>query len=190
MGNREDLLRGARETLLESGYAGATAREITRRAGTSLAAIGYHFGATQTLLHEAIADGFREWRSRLAEVIARADGAPEAALASVGREVDRLFAEDRSFFTVFLEALALADRTDDVRRQAAANYEDDRDGVGKLRAAIRGRAAADDRVLASVLLAVVDGLFIQHLLDPSAAPPPSEALALLAPMILGVPAVS
>src|SRR5687767_7395211 len=120
MGNREDLLRGARETLLDCGYAGATAREITRRAGTSLAAIGYHFGSTQSLLHEAIADGFREWRSRLGEVVGRADGAPEAALASVGTEIDRLFAEDRSFFTVFLEALVLADRTDEVRRQAAA----------------------------------------------------------------------
>lgn len=184
MGNREDLLRGAKETLLECGYAGATAREITRRAGTSLAAIGYHFGSTETLLHEAIADGFQEWRSRLAEVVARADGTPGTALASVGKEVDRLFAEDRRFFTVFLEALALADRTDEVRGQAAGSYEDDREGIGRLCAAIRGGAAANDRLVASVLLAVVDGLFIQHLLDPSAAPPPSEALALLAPLIL------
>jgi AcrR family transcriptional regulator len=188
MGNREELLRGAREALLECGYAGATAREISSRAGTSLAAIGYHFGGTQPLLHEAIAEGFREWRAQLGEVMALADDDPEAALSSIGKELDRFFLEDRGFFTVFLEAMVLAERTEDVRRQGAASYEEDRVGVANLVAAVRGDGSPPDRTLASALMAVVDGLFIQHLLDPQGAPAPRDVLALFVPIILGDPA--
>jgi AcrR family transcriptional regulator len=54
---------------MDKGYAGTTARDIAGRAGTSLAAIGYHFGSTDQLLHEAIADGFRLWRDKTAAVL-------------------------------------------------------------------------------------------------------------------------
>ena len=37
MGNREDLLAGARRVILEQGVAKATAREIANAAGVSLA---------------------------------------------------------------------------------------------------------------------------------------------------------
>ncbi|MEA2498051.1 MAG: hypothetical protein QOH26_456, partial [Actinomycetota bacterium] len=50
MGNREALLEGALEALLDKGYAATTARDIAARSRTSLAAIGYHFGSTEQLL--------------------------------------------------------------------------------------------------------------------------------------------
>ncbi|MGH4006514.1 MAG: TetR family transcriptional regulator, partial [Pseudonocardiaceae bacterium] len=44
MGNREDLLAGAKRCLYEKGYGRTTARDIAAAAGgVSLAAIGYHF---------------------------------------------------------------------------------------------------------------------------------------------------
>jgi AcrR family transcriptional regulator len=54
MGNREDLLAGARRVILEKGVAGATARDIAGAAGVSLAAIGYHFGSKERLITEAL----------------------------------------------------------------------------------------------------------------------------------------
>ena len=185
MGNRDDLLAGALHCLLEQGYAATTARAIVARSGTSLAAIGYHFGSTEALLHEAIGEGFRRWRARMAAVLERRAGeAPERLVAAIGEELTRLFAEERPLFHVFLEAVALADRSEDVQRQAAAGYAEDRAGVAALVAAIRGEARGDDAVLASVLLAVVDGLLIQHLLSPADAPSPQEVLELLAPLIV------
>ncbi|GAB2513136.1 TetR/AcrR family transcriptional regulator [Nocardia heshunensis] len=58
MGNREDLLEGARQAVLERGLAKVTARDIAKAAGVSLAAIGYHFGSKDQLVTEAITMGF------------------------------------------------------------------------------------------------------------------------------------
>ncbi|MEU7765178.1 helix-turn-helix domain-containing protein [Nocardia sp. NPDC049190] len=57
MGNREDLLEGARKAILELGLAKVTARDIASAAGVSLAAIGYHFGSKDRLVSEAITEG-------------------------------------------------------------------------------------------------------------------------------------
>ncbi|RMI34320.1 TetR/AcrR family transcriptional regulator [Nocardia stercoris] len=54
MGNREDLLEGARKAILERGIAKVTARDIAAQAGVSLAAIGYHFGSKDKLVNQAI----------------------------------------------------------------------------------------------------------------------------------------
>lgn len=56
MGNREDLLAGARRVILERGIAKATARDIATASGVSLAAIGYHFGSKDGLIAEALVD--------------------------------------------------------------------------------------------------------------------------------------
>ncbi|MFF2550444.1 TetR/AcrR family transcriptional regulator [Nocardia sp. NPDC058058] len=57
MGNREDLLTGARKAILERGMAKVTARDIATAAGVSLAAIGYHFGSKDRLVMEALTEG-------------------------------------------------------------------------------------------------------------------------------------
>ncbi|WP_405137951.1 TetR/AcrR family transcriptional regulator [Nocardia sp. NBC_01388] len=57
MGNREDLLTGARQAILDRGLAKVTARDIANAAGVSLAAIGYHFGSKDRLVMEALTLG-------------------------------------------------------------------------------------------------------------------------------------
>ncbi|WP_330180565.1 TetR/AcrR family transcriptional regulator [Nocardia sp. NBC_01503] len=57
MGNREDLLMGARKAVLERGLAKVTARDIANAAGVSLAAIGYHFGSKDHLVMQALTEG-------------------------------------------------------------------------------------------------------------------------------------
>jgi AcrR family transcriptional regulator len=191
VGNRDALLAGALECLMEDGYARSTARAITARAGTSLAAIGYHFGSTEHLLHEAIAEGFRQWRTRLALVLEEHEGAaPGELVGIIGDELTRLFVEDRRLLIVFVEALALAERSDDVQAQAAAGYVEDRLGVAGLLERVRGRRRGDEPVVGSMLLAVVDGLVIQHLLNPDDAPSPRQVLDVLAPVITGGPSLA
>lgn len=56
MGNREDLLAGARKVIIERGIAKTTARDIAAAAGVSLAAIGYHFGSKDRLVTEALVE--------------------------------------------------------------------------------------------------------------------------------------
>lgn len=186
MGNRDALLSSALDCLAEKGYAGTTARDIAGRAGTSLAAIGYHFRSTEQLLAAAIAEGFERWRGELGATLDAHQGLPpERLVAAVGDELTRLFRDERSLFVVFLEGLALTPRSEAVRVKAAEAYEEDRRAVVTLLRAIRGAARADEEVAASTLLAVVDGLFVQHLISPDDAPSPRAVFDLLAPIIAG-----
>lgn len=78
MGNREDLLAGALRCIREKGYARTTARDIAAAAGTSLAAIGYHFGSKEALLNEAMFAAFDSWGQALAG--AQPDAATDDAI--------------------------------------------------------------------------------------------------------------
>ena len=48
-GSKERILRAATEVFAEHGFAHGTTREISRRAGTNIAAINYHFGSKEQL---------------------------------------------------------------------------------------------------------------------------------------------
>lgn len=65
MGNKEKLLDGALECLLDKGYARTTARDVASAAGVSLAAIGYHFGTTDALLNAALDRALEGWGATL-----------------------------------------------------------------------------------------------------------------------------
>src|SRR5699024_10026310 len=69
MGNREKLLAGARQCLLEKGYVQTTARDIANASGVSVTAICYHFGIKEGLLQEAMIEANIEWGQRLARVV-------------------------------------------------------------------------------------------------------------------------
>src|SRR5690606_38768776 len=51
MGQRQDLLAGAKRCIAEKGYSRTTARDIPAASGANLAAIGYHFGSKEALLN-------------------------------------------------------------------------------------------------------------------------------------------
>lgn len=69
VGNREELLAGARKCLLEKGYVQTTARDIASASGVSLAAIGYHFGTKEALLQEAMVEANIEWGERIKNAV-------------------------------------------------------------------------------------------------------------------------
>lgn len=186
MGNKEALLRGAYRCLLENGYAATTARDVAGEAGTSLAAIGYHFGSTDHLLQEAIAEGFRSWRQRLTEVLSANSGLESVQiLRALGEELATLLEEHRPLLRVFLETLAMGDRAPDVHEHAAALYREERAGVAALVRAIRGEHGEDESLVASILQAAVDGLIVQTVVDPADAPSAVDFLDALTPLIVG-----
>ena len=69
MGNKEKLLDGALECLLDKGYARTTARDVAAAAGVSLAAIGYHFGTTDALLNAALDRAMESWGAALEDAL-------------------------------------------------------------------------------------------------------------------------
>ena len=181
MGHREDLLTAARKCLEEKGYARTTARDLVAESGTNLASIGYHFGSKDALLNQAIVDAFEDWTD---EVVSRSvegrEGAPLEAMAASWVETLESFDRNRPLLVAFVEALAQAERTPELRDQLAAHYQRCRETVAQTVAESLGEAeGVDTQAVASFLMAVCDGFILQWLLDPTAIPSGEELVASL-----------
>lgn len=184
MGHREALLAGARQCLQQRGYARTTARDLVAASGTNLASIGYHFGSKEALLNEAIGDAMEEWSERLGKVaFADPQARPLARLrASWGALVDG-FAGQRPLLVAFVEALAQAERSPELRERLSGCYERVRRAVTELIVEAATADIADHtgelpeptaRMMATMLIAVSDGLAVQWLLDPQRMPEGAE----------------
>lgn len=178
--HRERLLDGALQCLRTKGYARTTARDIAAAASSNLGSIGYHFGSKEALLNEAIRVGFAGWVDRLEELaFAEPTATPLERVQAAWIGLTDTFAEYRALMTAFIEALAQADRSSDVRDQRAELYEETRSTVARmLRASIGDAELAEDHVrgFVSALCAVADGLLLQWLVDPERTPSAQEVI--------------
>src|SRR5256885_13089331 len=154
MGHREDLLTAARSCLEEKGYARTTARDLVAESGTNLASIGYHFGSKDALLNQAIVDAFEDWTE---EVVSRSvegrEGAPLEAMAASWVETLESFDRNRPLLVAFVEALAQAERTPELREQLAAHYQRCRDTLAQTVADSLGAVeGVDSQAVSPILL--------------------------------------
>ena len=183
MGHREQLLAAARQLLEDKGYAHITARDLVAASGTNLASIGYHFGSKAGLLNAALGQMFEEWARRLAEI---ALAAPAASPIERAHRTWAAFLEDiggrRAVLLSFVEAMAQADRSPELREQLAGTYRNVRARASDIVADALSTTADDPRctAVASWIMAVCDGLAMQWLLDPAAAPNGADLLRGLA----------
>ncbi|MGW6918805.1 TetR/AcrR family transcriptional regulator [Kitasatospora sp. NPDC054939] len=118
MGNREDLMAGAKRCLTEKGYGRTTARDIATASGVSLAAIGYHFGSKESLLNAALIEAIGEWGERLTAVVRSASAVsddPEERFAAVWDGVLATFAEHRGLWSAQFEAVAQAEHAPELK---------------------------------------------------------------------------
>ncbi len=175
--NREALLEGALRCLTERGFARTTARDVVAAAGTNLGAIGYHYGSTEQLLNTALLTGFERWFAELAQ--AAEEAAREAQpLVAVAQALPDTFERNRPLVRAWVEALAQAEQSEEVRDGLIDAYRRGREMVKGL----LSKQSTDDsssRAVASLLVAIFDGLLIQWLLEPEQAPS-SHDLAMLA----------
>lgn len=169
MGNRENLLAGARACLLEKGFVRTTARDIASAAGVSLAAIGYHFGTKEALMELALIDALKDWGDEL-EAIAAADHptAPRARFTSVWDRVLTSIAASPAMWTVQFELLAEAARDPERAASLAAANREARSALADLLGLPHHVGA-----LAQMLLL---GAVSRVLLDPTDLPPGTEVL--------------
>ncbi|MEV5708856.1 TetR family transcriptional regulator [Actinoallomurus sp. NPDC052274] len=154
MGNREDLLSGAKRCLIERGWAHTTVRDIAAAAGVSHAAIGYHFGSKDALLTQALVEAVDELGDELAR--SATSDEPEERWQML---IDS-FTTHRALWVAQLEAAVHATRSPEVRRHLAEGQRQGREGLG-----------------GSVPLALLTGLMLQWLVDPDHAPSGADVIA-------------
>ncbi|PTL76586.1 TetR/AcrR family transcriptional regulator [Vitiosangium sp. GDMCC 1.1324] len=173
MGNREDLLAGAKRCLYEKGYGRTTARDIAAASGTSLAAIGYHFKSTEALLNAAILQAIEELGDEIQRALATElpPGATTLERFEANwKRVLELFPKYRRPLSASVEAYATAEHVPEVRQQLAAGLEEGRIGLAQM---FHGLDATADRTawaVGSFYQALMSGLVVQWLIDPEHAP--------------------
>jgi AcrR family transcriptional regulator len=180
MGNREDLLAGARQCLLEKGYARTTARDIANASGVSLAAIGYHFGSKELLLNEALRGAIEAWGEEVAAALAAAAepgaGAAERFEATWTRVIDS-FATTRRLWAIQFELLAHLERAPELRRTFTEANHQARLGLADLFGAdVRSLEPRQAEMIGAYYQALLVGLAAQWLADPESLPSGSELL--------------
>jgi len=173
-GHRERLLEAAIVCLQEKGYARTTSRDIVAVSGTNLASIGYHFGSKERLLNIAVAEAFQRWLKPL--VALAAEPGPATPLERLHRSaagvMDSLDA-NRSLVAAALEAWAQIPRSEELRAEMIATYEDfhqtiattTRDAFAEV-----GASNVDADILADLIIALFDGLLVRWQLDPDRMP--------------------
>ncbi|MFJ9807877.1 TetR/AcrR family transcriptional regulator [Streptomyces sp. NPDC101158] len=171
MGNREELLVGARRCLEEKGYLRTTVRDIATASGVSMAAIGYHFGSREALLNQALFAAMEEW----GEEFGGAGGGFEELWAGKIRS----FGEQRWLWLAGVEAFVHAQSSPELLALLAAGQREGRRGAtAQLRGVPEAEVPEEDvRSLGSVHMALLSGVMLQWLTDPQAAPDAQEIAA-------------
>lgn len=175
MGNREALLAGAITCLYEKGYARTTARDIAAAAGTSLAAIGYHYGTTQELLNQAVFAEMTRYGDEMQARI-RADAKPgqtylDRFAAIVAGSIDSV-RDDRPIWEASLDMLAQVKHVPEIHEMLRGGLHQARTGNVAMFEGVDEDTVDDrqERTLGAFYYSLIIGLVVQWLVDPDSAP--------------------
>lgn len=180
MGNREDLLAGARKVIMEQGVAKATARDIAAAAGVSLAAIGYHFGSKERLVTEALTEALgTAIGDSMEKLIADSAGStPLAGFTRLWNGMPAVFANNQEAMLASLENIVRIVRSDESRAQLADQLPQIYADLSQnLRTAHPELDADQAEAVAQLYFALVQGLGLLWVLNPNGGVPDGDRLA-------------
>lgn len=180
MGNREDLLAGARKAIVERGVAKTTARDIAAAAGVSLAAIGYHFGSKEQLITEALADALGTAIGDSMESLIRDAGDVSllAGFAQLWNAMPEVFARNRDSMVASLENIVRVARSSEAREFYAENLPTVYREMGAaLREAHPNLTEEQADAIAQLYFVLVQGLGVLWVIAPDGKLPDGNRLA-------------
>jgi AcrR family transcriptional regulator len=160
------ILDAARRLLAEGGYEALTLSAVAEEADEPKASIGYYFGSKDGLLVALVDSLVHEANRALLDETERLPMGEQRLHALIDGEVR--IADDVETFRSFFAILPYVLRDERLRERVGALYEGYRETV------LRCVTAADDDdelrrgmlPFAMLMIAIVDGLAIQHGLDP------------------------
>jgi AcrR family transcriptional regulator len=161
------ILAAARRMLAEGGFEALKLSAIAAEAGESKASIGYHFGNKAGLVTALVDSLAHEANRGLIEETGACPPGEDRVHALIDGE-SRIAADAESFQS-FFDVLPHALRDPDLRERVAALYDGYRETVLRCLDSAGPGKAAELRPFAMLMIAIVDGLAIQHGLDPGGA---------------------
>jgi AcrR family transcriptional regulator len=174
MGNREELLAGAKRCLVEKGFAHTTARDIASASGVSLAGIGYHFGSKDALMNQALYELMGEWGDEVERALAD-EGAPDSdplrRFESVmSRTIESFGGAGRGLWAAQLEMVGLMEHNEELRAFLAGVQGDAAAALAELFLGVDPAGEPESyRTAGSVLQAMLIGVMVKWFMDPKQA---------------------
>jgi AcrR family transcriptional regulator len=166
---RERLLAAASRVFADKGFAAASVEDVARAAGLTKGAIYSNFASKDELFFELLGEQVAR-RVLTFEAIE----APPAGAREVGDALMKAVVEEQDWQMLFIEFWQRAMRDPAARKQFVAHRREVRRAIAE---AIEARATELGRPLpmpakdlATVVLALSNGLAIEHLPDPGEAP--------------------
>ena len=172
MGQKEDLLAGAKQCLASKGYAHTTARDIVAVTGANLASIGYHFGSKEALLNAAIMETFDTWGDAIAEAVTGIeDGTPAMRLEGFLHALLEAAPIQKSVLVASVQAYSQAEFAPEIRDQLTAAYSKGRRDLVAFLLARPPETITKEQEgsTGSLALAIINGVMLQWMVDRSCA---------------------
>ncbi|MFJ9405634.1 TetR/AcrR family transcriptional regulator [Streptomyces sp. NPDC101393] len=174
MGHREDLLAGAKQCLLEKGYARTTARDIVAASGANLASIGYHYGSKDALMRKALIASIEEWGAGVDHGGDRAvaEAEPLDRFAATWDRILQQIASEPQFIAAQLEVLGLLPRDAALREAIGEAHPQGGEGLVAVFEGVPDTEVGPEaaRVVGPFYQALLTGLMVQSLISPDAMP--------------------
>lgn len=176
MGHKENLVRAARDCLLNTGYARTTVRELVAASGANQASINYHFGSKEQLLTGALLELNAEW----GELLFRTLGDPDDVTGNEfrwGRIISSI-QNNRELWFVNFESAATALHDDVIRSMITEGQRRARPVLARAFGGLSEDAKPElVQEVGSHYYSLLIGVALQWLIDPAHAPSPAQIVA-------------
>jgi AcrR family transcriptional regulator len=160
----QNILKAAREILVQDGFAAMTLAGIAERAGEAKASIGYYFGNKDGLI-VALVDSLVHEQNRAVVTESRHYPMGEQRVRALAKREMKIV-DDVEAFVAFLEILPATLRNPSLRERVAELYRGYRETVLTVLDAAEGPDRERLAGFSALMIAVVDGLSLQRVLDP------------------------
>jgi AcrR family transcriptional regulator len=164
--SRERILEAATELFAQKGYAGAGVDQLAARSGIAKTAIYYHFGNKEGLLAAALERAASSWIEGIVQVSRQAGD--WSARLDAGLAGMRALLEEKPWIFKLLQILALevAEEKPEIREMLQSILRRAREAIVAGMQDALGVAVPDAETVASVILALLDGISLGLQVDP------------------------
>lgn len=161
---REHIIQAAYHVLVEQGYDAATIKAIAREAGVAPGLLHYYFSNKDELFVEVLKDISRRYTESGYQ---RRSSLPPDQLREVTlNDMLQRTLKNPGTYRLRYELFALGLRNAALQPAIRSLLESGRSGISHIVDAVASERSFDADTLASILLACIDGLALQHLAEP------------------------
>jgi AcrR family transcriptional regulator len=171
---RAKILAAARRVFERRGFHGASLDQVAREAGFTKGAVYSAFDSKADLFFALLAERAAERRAQIEGVVGEGfEG--EALVTEISRRFAQTVAAERDWWAVVIEFATVVARDEALRARYAEHHDAMREAIAR---AVETSAAAngdgtvlDPRAVATISIALNNGLTLESLLSPGEVPP-------------------